>query len=87
MIIYRFTFMHLAEYFIQSNVKVTHFTSMCFPKESNPLLWCCLLHIMPAQYTRSNNTIWVQIFTQRGITDIKHNLHLQLWSHNGALKL
>jgi len=41
MIIYIFTFMHLAEYFIQSNVKVMHFTSMCFPKESNPLLWCC----------------------------------------------
>lgn len=38
-------------------------------------------------HCRSNNTTRVQTFTQAGITDIKHNQHFQLWSHNGALKL
>ncbi len=41
-----FTFMHLADAFIQSNlhciqVTVLHFISSCFPWESNPWSWRC----------------------------------------------
>ncbi len=44
--IFTFTFMHLADAFIQSDlhciqVTVLHFISSCFPWESNPWSWRC----------------------------------------------
>ncbi len=59
---FTFTFMHLADAFIQSDlhciqVTVLHFISSCFPWESNPWSWRCWHHALPFELQESYRLI------------------------------
>ncbi len=63
-IAFTFTFVHLADAFIQSDlhciqVTVLHFISSCFPWESNPWSWRCKRHALPFELQES--MIWTML--------------------------